>query len=557
MRFQGIIIHFILFLSLLSITVSSPAELQVDASDNNLTLEYSTFFGGGGEDDGYSVAFDDENNIYLTGSTASSDFPITDDALLSTQPSTGTRTGYVAEFSTSGELLYSSYLGGKGTDTGTEIALDSENNIYVAGITRSSDFPITDNATDTTYGGGTAESPLFCCGDGFITKFAPNWTVLYSSYIGGSDSEADIGLFIDNLDNVYISGMTRSTDLYTTPNAYQTSNNGKGDLFVTKMLPNGTIVFSTYLGGSGDEIRRGGGTNGKSITVDSEYNIYITEASESTDFPTTTDALNQNSKGGIETVFTKLNSDGTSLLYSTYIGGPNDDGGSAIGIDSADNIYLLGTIDSEDLPNTSGSFQDKFGGGGCLIIGGAAASCGDAYIIKFSAESGDFTSTYLGGEGFEVSTDIFVTKEGKILVTGFTDSLEFPVTGMKNFDSNHGGYDIFVSQVDSTTFELETSFLIGGSREDQPFQWEIGNGITVNSLGEIFFTGFSFADDFPITTDGYDTTHNGDKDIVLVKFIQSSETQSNSSKGPNALLQWIVLIYVPVYGLMRLKRKNS
>lgn len=511
--------------------ITTIAQDQVNVSD--LTIEYSTFFGSTDEDDGYSMAFDSGNNMYLTGSTRSANFNTTSNAHMSTSPSPGTGSAFITKFSPSGEILYSSFLGGSATDTATEIAVDSDNNIVIVGVTRSDDFPISSNALDNSYGGGDNVAPQFCCGDGFITKFSSNWTLIYSSYIGGMGSEADLALQIDGQDNIYVSGSTTSPDFPTTPNAFQTSNNGGNDLFVTKFAPNGSaMLYSTLLGGSDDEIMKGGGVNGKHLAIDNNYNTYITAGSKSNDYPTSVNGYDTSFGGVIDVVVTKLSNDGSSLLYSTYLGGENLDAGFALDIDDLNNVYVIGNT-MGNYPTTSSAPQSSFSGGGC---GEFVYLCGDGFISSLS-ESGELLhSSYLGGSLTDIPVAIKINNNRDIGIVGLTDSTDFPLKNANEDDLALGDrYDMFVTTYSTLNFDIVHCMRIGGTGGSG---WEIANGINTNQLGEWYFTGFSTAMNFPVTDDAYDSSHNGDKDVVIVKlgleFPQPLETSTTSSSSTSS-----------------------
>ena len=215
-------------------------------------------------------------------------------------------------------LSYSTYLGGTGLDQSYGIAVDAAGNAYVTGTTDSADFPTTTGAFQTTSGGGY---------DAFVTKLNPTGTALvYSTYLGGTSVDFGEHIAVDRAGNAYVTGYTTSTNFPTTVGAFQTTSGGGYDAFVTKLNPTGTVVYSTYLGGSGDEI-------GWGIAVDTAGYAYVTGQTDSTDFPTTTGAFQTTSGGGYDAFVTKLNPTGTALVYSTYLGGTLNDWGDDIAVD--------------------------------------------------------------------------------------------------------------------------------------------------------------------------------------------------------------------------------
>ena len=293
---------------------------------NNGTLLFSTFIGGNSSDSINQMHIDAEENIYLSGSTSSSDFP-TKNAFSSTLAGGGCYTfpgeGFLTKFSPNGSLVFSTYIGGTDCDFIYEMFVDAMGNMYLRGVTDSTDFP-TKNAFDDSYGGGN---------DGFLAKFAPNGTLLFSTYIGGALGDWIDQMSLDNTGNIYLSGVTDSTD-FPTKNAFDDNYGGEGDSFLSKFAPNGTLLFSTYIGGAlGDWIDQ--------MSLDNTGNIYLSGETESTDFPTK-NAFDDSYGGGNDGFLAKFAPNGT-LLFSTYVGGTLGDGIVHMSLDNTGNIYLSGS----------------------------------------------------------------------------------------------------------------------------------------------------------------------------------------------------------------------
>src|SRR5438093_1180925 len=247
-------------------------------------------------------------------------------------------------------LFYSTYLGGGGDDTGFAIAVDDSGNAYVTGFTNSTDFPI---AT------GAFQSTISSDYDVFITKLNPLGSgLVYSTFLGGSDLEGAEDIAVDAAGNAYVTGLIASTDFPTTLGAFQTTyGGGARDIFVTKLNPLGTgLVYSTYLGGSGEEV------NGH-IAVDAAGNAYVSGDTDSTNYPTTPGVFQTTYGGGISDAFvTKENPLGSALVYSTYLGGSGQEVARDIAVDAAGNAYVAGLTDSTNFPTTSNAFQTVFAG---------------------------------------------------------------------------------------------------------------------------------------------------------------------------------------------------
>jgi hypothetical protein len=315
-------------------------------------LVYSTYIGGSNADRGTAIVVDGSGNAYVTGATNSPDYNVTPGAFQTTNG------GYVDVFvtklnATGTALVYSTYIGGSDDDEGYGIAVDGSGNAYVTGATRSTNYPVTPGAFQTTYEGGWR--------DVFVTKLnAAGTALVYSTYIGASASDEGYGIAVDGSGNAYVTGWTFSTNYDVTPGAFQTTKGGGADVFVTKLNAAGTaLVYSTYIGASASD-------EGYGIAVDGSGNAYVTGWTNSTDYDVTPGAF-QTTKSATsllerDVFVTKLNATGTALLYSTYIGGVLDDQGYAIAVDGSGNAYVTGSTESTNYDVTPGAFQTTKGG---------------------------------------------------------------------------------------------------------------------------------------------------------------------------------------------------
>ena len=315
-------------------------------------LVYSTYIGGNNYDSGNSIAIDSSGNAYITGWTESSNFPTTSGAYQITLA--GAQNAFITKLNSTGSaLVYSTFIGGSGTDQGNSIAIDSSGNAYITGSAYSdlSNFPVTSGAFQTSLKGNM---------NAFVTKLNSNGSALvYSTLIGGSGVRGDQGnsITIDGKGNVYITGYTYSSNYPTTSGAFQTTFSGnpsESNVFITKINSTGSaLVYSSLIGDA----------FGNSIVTDVSGNTYITGYASS-DYPTTSDAY-QITLGGEQNAFiTKLNSTGSALVYSTFIGGSGEfgDQGNSIAIDANGNAYITGEIASYNYPTTTGAFQTTLGG---------------------------------------------------------------------------------------------------------------------------------------------------------------------------------------------------
>jgi hypothetical protein len=314
-------------------------------------LVYSTYIGGSGDEYGNAIAVDGSGNAYVTGVTSSPDYDVTPGAFQTCI--VGVFDVFVTKLNAAGTaLVYSTYIGGNGEDRGYGIAVDGSGHAYVTGFTYSTNYDVTPGAFQTTK---STTSPLET--DVFVTKLNATGTALvYSTYIGGSDGDRGNGIAVDGSGNAYVTGWTNSPDYDVTPGAFQTTNGGGADVFVTKLNATGTaLVYSTYIGGSGED-------RGNGIAVDGSGNAYVTGWTNSPDYDVTPGAFQTTNGGGQDVFVTKLNATGTALVYSTYIGGGFDDYGYAIAVDGSGNAYVTGYTTSTNYDVTPGAFQTTFGG---------------------------------------------------------------------------------------------------------------------------------------------------------------------------------------------------
>jgi len=470
-------------------------------------LVYSTYLGGANNDNASAVAVDAAGNAYVTGITASAtNFPTTAGAFQTTLG--GGSDAFVTKLNPTGTaLIYSTFLGGSDFDTGVGIAVDASGNAYVTGSTASTNFPTTAGAFQTTLAGPGGGSLT----DAFVTKLNPTGTALvYSTYLGGRDFDNGEEVAVDAAGNAYVTGRTSSTDFPTTVAAFQTTSAGGGDAFVTKLNSTGSaLVYSTFLGGAESS------DGGFGIAVDALGNAYVTGLTNSTDFPTTAGAF-QTTIGSTQSAFvTKLNPTGSALVYSTYLGGSGGAEGTGIAVDAAGNAYVTGDTNSTDFPTTAGAFQTTSSGGT------------DAFVTKLNpAGSALVYSTFLGGSSFDQGSGIAVDASGDAYVTGRTFSTDFPTTE-DGFQTTFGGArDAFVTKLNPTGSALVYSSYLGGSSLDQ------GSGIAVDARANAYVTGVTLSTDFPTTGDAFQTTLGGSTDAFVAKL-----SFANTPGGTNVTVQ--------------------
>ena len=467
-------------------------------------LDYSTYLGGSGTDNGTQVVVDSTGAAYVTGSTTSANFPTTVGAFQTTFGS-GTH-AFVTKLNPAGSgLVYSTYLGGSGNDGGNAIAVDTSGDAYITGTTTSTNFPVTSGAFQETADPTAASHTI-----GFVTKLnAAGNALVYSTYLGsptGVGNSADIpaGIKVDDGGNAYVAGYTGSTDFPTTPGAFQTSfQGGLRDIFVTKLNPPGSaLVYSTFVGGPNADYAN-------NIAIDSSGGAYVTGYSNACAFPTNPapNGYQQHDCGakGQNLIVAKLNPAGSALDYATYIGHASSTGRN-IAVNANGEAYVTGFVQNDgDFPITSGAHQATIGG------------TQDAYVVKLNSTGSNLLyATYLGGASTEVGHGITVDSIGGAYLTGLTNSGDFAVSGCAYQTMNAGGQDAFVTRLDPFG-NLEYSTYLGGAST------ETGFGIAVDGNGKVYATGNTSSSNFPTTPGAFETSYLGSQSAFVTKLTPISD----------------------------------
>ena len=423
-------------------------------------LLYSTYLGGVAiantlhqqGDYGKAIAVDAEGNAYVTGYTYSADFPITSGAFQKSNEAAavGLATGFVTKLNPTGTALaYSTYLGGSTLDELTALAIDAAGDAYISGISFSSNFPTTAGVLQTVNKSFTANGY-----NAVISKLNPTGSeLIYSTYLGGGSTDGStLGnvywtnpIVVDKSGNAYVAGFSSSGDFPVTAGAYQAKNNGSINITVSKLNPTATaLLYSTYLGGNTISYCEG-------LAVDSSGNAYVAGYTSDLDFPVTKGAFQAVNKADTNTsdsadsnqngFLTKIDSTGTKLVYSTYLGGSTGPwGGDQIydlAIDSAGDAYVVGSAMSADFPVTGNAFQAK--NKGATHCCDYTAYTSNGFLTEFNpAGTGLLYSTYFGGTGTQNSAGpggsgdtaygLALGANSNVYLVGYTTSSNFPLT---------------------------------------------------------------------------------------------------------------------------------
>ena len=452
-------------------------------------IAYSTFWGGTGNDDGRRIAVDIQGNVYVIGNTDSTNFPVTAGAA-QTMPGGGNDV-FVTKFSPTGAVIYSTYIGGNCDDSAGGIDVDGAGNAYVTGHH------------------GTCSGASMPQG-AFVVKLGPLGAPVFHKVLAASymDSSWGQAIAIDAHGNAYVTGVTSSysLDFPTTPGAYRTTYCANGflagyDGFVTKLDPNGSIVYSTYLCGTMND-------SPNAITVDAAGSAYVVGSTESHDFPVVNPIQAQSRTSTLYATgfVTKLKPDGSGLVFSTYLGGSWSESVNDVAVDGGGNVYVAGDTQSDDFPVTPGVIQPNAGFPICGV-----SACSDAFATKINATGTRLVySTYISAEDDDVGMSIAVDGGGNAYVAGATWSRYLPILNAAQ-SSNRGSQEGFVVKLNPTGTRFVYATYLGGTtgtRESQEGQDGIV-GIALDGNGNAYVTGYTLSRDFPVTGNAVERTLAG------------------------------------------------
>ena len=494
---------------------------------SNEQLVYSTFVGGSADEHTDAIVLDSKGNKIITGWTTSTDFPTTHNAYDNTL--NGTANVFVSKLSADGSvILNSTFLGGTEDNfpenwwEGVSITLDSSNNIIIAGHTRSSDFPTTTGANDTSHNGDV---------DVFVAKLSADLSELhFCTFIGGTGNDSLNKVTQDSLGNIVVLGKTDSTD-FPIRDAFDSTHNGKNDIYITTLSADGSeILYSTYIGG---------------LEGDAPFDIafyddhaYVVGWTFSENFPTTLNAFQSVKDGGIDAFLTIIPLNGSEPSYSTFIGGGANEGALCLTLDPDGNAVLAGFTASTNFDTTPNSYDTSYAGSL------------DGFVCGFSTTFELLFSTYFGASGEEViTTSICLDSSRNIYITSMTSSVAFPTTQGAYDNIYNGGTivkihdgstivgDVFLSKFSPNCSELLYSTFIGGSSAEE------SRGIVLEDENRISITGWTGSDTFPITSGAFDESYNGGNpynmggDVFVLTMDFSSSPEITTTEQTTTTIQ--------------------
>lgn len=484
----------------------------VSVNENSSIIQkYATYLGGNGFDKGKAAFVDKDGNIYVAMESNSKDYVTTPGAFQSTM--NGARDIVVAKFSKDGELLYLTYFGGSGNEMHKDFKVDEDGNAYVVGFTNSPNFPVTDNAIMKEKIG---------IQNAFLAVFDSNGNLTFSTLLGGENVDRAFAVALDDEGNAYVQGITNSPDFPVTADAFQKEKNGpvwnssmsssditfqdSFDLFITKInVKNATIEYSTFFGGETMDTTEG------TIDVDKNGLIYFGGYTSGLLLTVTDNAFQKEFQGTNDAFITVLDPINNKLIYSSYIGGEDDDIGGEIVVSDEGYLYYVGDTWSKEFPVTDNAYQKEYGGCGNNVIGG------DAFIMKFNITDWSVMySSYFGSYGDDGIGDLEIDDDGNLYLLFHTESSDFPVTadayqlekngipyGPESFDNDYPTLDAAVVKLSEDGSKILYSSFFGGSSGEQAF------GFALNQGGFVLYIR-TYSDDMIVTDDAYQPQHGND-----------------------------------------------
>ena len=451
-------------------------------------VQFAAYVGREGHDSAVSVTTDAAGNVYVAGSTNSTQLS-TSGVFQDTRAADAD--AYIAKFSASGILQFLTYFGGNAFDTGLAVGVDSAGSPYLAGVTLSTNLPASNGAL-RAFGGVE---------DGFVAKFTSNGSrLLWATYVGGSLTDWLSDMDIDSEGGAWVTGWTRSTD-FPTRGAFQgASAGGGGDVFITRVAASGeSFTYSTFFGAEGRDL-------GSGIAVDPQGMVHVTGATSSNALPSGV-AARTPIAGGLDAFVAKLNPRTNEVVYGRVLGGAGEDFGTRVAADAAGNSYVIGYTASPAFPVTRGSAQSTFGGNN------------DIFVAKVNGATGVTEyATFLGGNGDDWSGGIAVDSAGSAYASGWTNSENFPMRNpiQEAYSGGDGPanqrFDAVVARLSPGGDTLLYSTYYGGTGEDKAY------GLTLDASGSVILTGTTTTALIAGAAGGFTAGSPGNADAFLTRL---------------------------------------
>ncbi len=482
--YNGLLSHknFITVFFILAGSILVPAQSPCDF--------FSTYFGGTQSDEIKSVCIDGNKNSYLLGNTYSTALPVTPGLINDTL--SGNYDAFVVKLDSCGSLVWCTYFGSTNFDSGEKMTMLQDGSIVFCGYSNGVNTPTTTGCFQASNNGSY---------DCFLTRITPNGIIIWSTYFGKSGGDFAYDIKTDALDNIIIGGTTTSVGLYTTAASFQQNHKGNTDAFIARFSKEGSLKWCTYYGGNNSE-------DIHALYIDANYSIIGTGGSFSTNLNTSPGAFQTLNDGGADAYLIKLDSNCTRV-FSTYFGGTGTDDAWGLSGDASGNIYLGGHTNSADFDTTALSYQ-TFNNGNS-----------DWYLSKWSPTGNLMVSTLFGGAGndYLVRTLFYSTTE--LLVLGKTESTTLPVIGNNNQQNNQGNYDAFFAKFDMNTLHPTWTSYYGGSGEEDP-QDLISSGTSF-----IEFSGNTNSPNYPLSPNPYQPNLQMSLDGFITKLSLESGTTTS------------------------------
>jgi len=440
-------------------------------------LNYSTFFGKLQHDEIRGVCNDPQNNIYVIGNTYNTNLPVTSGAFQNA--SKGSYEAFLAKFDSCGSLIWCTYFGTAGFDSGEKITYSNDNTIVFCGYTDGANLDTTSGCFQT-YNKGSY--------DCFLSKFSLSGNPIWITYFGAAQGDFAYDVKTDSLNNIIIGGTSTSNVLYTTTNSFQQFQSGATDAFIARFNSAGQLKFSTFFGGTNAE-------DIHALAIDKNCNIIGVGGSFSFNLNTSVGCYQAVSNGGMEIYVVKLDSAG-QRIFSTYIGDVGTDDAYGVCTDNANHIYISGHTNSNNFYTSPGAFQSVKSG------------LNDCYCLSLSPAGAMQWSTFLGGSSNEFLTRMHINKNKELVILLSSQSTNFPMLGVGNTTVNTGPADAVIIKLISNGSPFWSTYL-GGSSNETPYD------LVSFTKNKIAVVGSTSSADFPLSGTVYQNTFNGTEDAFI------------------------------------------